>query len=99
MHWITLLAHTYIVVDKDSRIIAIKLVLDGDIIHIISANASQVGSDESVKRHFWEEIYGLLREIPTSENIFLEWDLNGRVRKDNGGYEKLYGGQGFGEKN
>ena len=80
------------------RIIAIKLVLEEDIIHTISAYAPQAGLDESVRHQFWEEIDGLLREIPTSEKIFLGGDLNGHVGKDNRGYERVHGGQGFGER-
>lgn len=36
------------------RFIAIKLVLEKYIIHIISAYAPQVGLDESLMRQFWE---------------------------------------------
>ena len=82
-----------------NRIIAINLVLDEDIIHIISACAPQVGLDESVRSQFWDEMDGLLREIPTSEKIFRRGDLNGHVGKDNKGYDRVHGGQGFGEKN
>ena len=73
--------------------------LEEDIIHIICAYAPQAGLDESVKSQFWEEMDGLLREIPTSENIFLGGDLNRHVGNDNRGYERVHGGQGFGEKN
>ena len=76
------------------RRISINLVLEEDIIHIINAYAPQAGLDESVKRQFWEEIDGLLREISTSEKIFLGGDLNGHVGKENRGYERVHGGQG-----
>ena len=43
---------------------------------------------------------GLLQEIPTSNKIFLGGgNLNRHVGKDNRGYERVHGGQGFGEKN
>ena len=64
------------------RIIAIKLVLEEDMIHIISVYAPQAGLHKSVKSQFWEDLDGLLREIPTSEKIFLRGDLNGHVGKD-----------------
>lgn len=38
--------------------------LGEDIIHIIKAYTPQVGSDESVEKFFWEEIDGLMQEIP-----------------------------------
>ena len=41
------------------RIIAIKLVLEENIMHIISLYAPQAGLEDSVKRQFWEEIDGL----------------------------------------
>ena len=61
------------------HIIAIKLVLEEDIIHIINAYAPQEGLYRSVKSQFWEEMDGLLREIPTRKKIFPRWDLNGYV--------------------
>jgi len=107
-----------IVVDKDlkekivgvkrlgDRIIAIKLVVGEEIIYIILAYAPQTGLVESVKSQFWEEMGGLLHEIPTSEKIFLggdlNWhggDLNWHVGTDNRGYGSVHGGQGFREKN
>ena len=74
------------------RIISIKVVLEEYIIHIINAYTPQVGLDESVKRQFWEEMDGLLWEIPTSEKIFLGVDLNGHLGKDNVGNERVHGG-------
>lgn len=52
------------------RLATIKLVLEEGILHTISAYATQVRSDESVKREDWEEMEGLRREIPTSETFF-----------------------------
>ena len=100
-----------IIVDKDlkekvvdvkrigDRIIAIKLVLEKEIINIISAYAPQIGLDETTKKQFWENMDGLVQGIPESERIFIGGDLNGHVGKTSGGYERVHGGYGFGERN
>ena len=100
-----------IIVDKDlkekvvdvkrigDRIIAIKLVLEKEIINIISAYAPQIGLDETTKKQFWENMDALVQGIPESERIFIGGDLNGHVGKTSGGYERVHGGYGFGERN
>ena len=40
-----------------------------------------------------------MRGIPQGEHIFIEGDFNGRVGKDCGGYEMVYGDYGFGDRN
>ena len=99
-----------IIVDKDlkeevidvkricDRIIVIKLVLEKEIINIISAYAPQIGLDETTKKQFWENTDGLVQGMPESERIFIGGDLNGHVGKTSGGYERVHRGYGFGEK-
>ena len=81
------------------RPVSIELVLEEDIMHIISAYAAQAGSDESVKRHIWEEMHGLIPEIPSGDKVFLGGDLDGHVGKGSNRYEREHGGQEFGERN
>ncbi|XP_042504708.1 uncharacterized protein LOC122081598 [Macadamia integrifolia] len=100
-----------IVVDRDlknevvdvkrfgSRIIAIKLVLDGETINIASAYAPQAGLDESVKLLFWEHMDDLVQGLGQGEKIIIEGDLNGHVGKDCRGYEDVHGGFGVEERN
>lgn len=52
------------------RLAEIKLVLEEDIIQIISANASQAGQDESAKKQFWKMVDSI-GEISIGEKIFL----------------------------
>ena len=52
------------------RIIAIKLVLEKEIINIISAYAPQIGLDETTKKQFWENMDELVQGIPESESIY-----------------------------
>ena len=63
----------------NDRLIAIKLMLEEDIIHIISVYAPLVRSDESFKRQVWEKMDGLVWEIEIAEKIFLGGDLDGHV--------------------
>ncbi|RWR73885.1 T-complex protein 1 subunit delta [Cinnamomum micranthum f. kanehirae] len=46
------------------RIIAIKLVLGEEIVNVISAYAPQVGLGDGHKEKFWEDLEGVLLEIP-----------------------------------
>ena len=42
---------------------------------------------------------GLVQGILESERIFIGGDLNGHVGKTSGGYERVHGRYGFGERN
>lgn len=41
----------------------------------------------------------LIQRFPNDEKVFIGIDLNGHVRKDSGGYERVHGGQGYGLRN
>ncbi|XP_042481018.1 uncharacterized protein LOC122061669 [Macadamia integrifolia] len=82
-----------------SRIIALKLMLDGETINIASAYAPQAGLDESVKLLFWEHMDDLVQGIGWGEKIIIGGDLNGHVGKDCRGYEEIHGGFGVRERN
>ncbi|XP_043717506.1 uncharacterized protein LOC122665422 [Telopea speciosissima] len=100
-----------IVVDKDlknevvdvkrfgERILSIKLVLDNEVINIVSVYAPQAGLDESVKIQFWEHMDGLVQGFGKGEKIIIGGDLNGHVGKDRRGYEEVHGEYGVGERN
>ena len=53
------------------RIILVKLVLGDLILNVISAYAPQVGINESVKRQFLGDLYGMVWAIPISEKLFI----------------------------
>jgi len=53
------------------RIIALKFVVELDTFNVISAYAPQVGLEEHLKVKFWEELEGLIQDIPFGEKIFL----------------------------
>ncbi|KAL5127658.1 putative ADP-ribosylation factor GTPase-activating protein AGD14 [Glycine soja] len=61
------------------RIIALKLVVGQDTFNVISGYAPQVGLAEHFKVKFWEDLEGVLQDIPQGEKVFLGGDLNGHV--------------------
>ncbi|KAH1232354.1 Craniofacial development protein 2 [Glycine max] len=73
------------------RIIALKLVVGQDTFNVISGYAPQV--------KFWEDLEGLLQDIPQGEKVFLGGDLNGHVGSVARGFEGVHGGFGLGEMN
>ena len=81
------------------RIIALKCVVEQDTFNVISAYAPQVGLEEHLKVKFWEELEGLIQDIPLGEKIFLGGDLNGHVGRVSRGFEGVHGGYGLGEVN
>jgi hypothetical protein len=81
------------------RIIRVKLVLEEEIINIISVYAPQVGLEDKIKQDFWEDLDKMVQGIPQREMICIGGDLNGHVGKDALGYESVHGNHGFGVRN
>ncbi|KAH1197968.1 Craniofacial development protein 2 [Glycine max] len=81
------------------RIIVLKLVVGQDTFNVISGYAPQVGLAEHFKVKFWEDLEGVLQDIPQGEKVFLGGDLNGHVGSMARGFEGVHGGFGLGEKN
>ncbi|KAH1229280.1 Craniofacial development protein 2 [Glycine max] len=73
------------------RIITLKLVVGQDTFNVISGYAPQV--------KFWEDLEGVLQDIPQGEKVFLGGDLNGHVGSVDRGFEGVHGGFGLGEMN
>ncbi|KAH1250173.1 Craniofacial development protein 2 [Glycine max] len=81
------------------RIIALKLVVGQDTFNVISGYAPQVGLAEHFKVKFWEDLEGVLQDIPQGEKVFLGGDLNGHVGSVARGFEGVHGGFDLGEMN
>ncbi|RZB79100.1 DnaJ-like subfamily C member 7 isoform B [Glycine soja] len=81
------------------RIIALKLVVGQDTFNVISGYVPQVGLAEHFKVKFWEDLEGVLQDIPQGEKVFLGGDLNGHVGSVDRGSEGVHGGFGLGEMN
>ncbi|XP_059302057.1 uncharacterized protein LOC132053987 [Lycium ferocissimum] len=78
---------------------AIKLVVGGFTLNIISAYAPQVGLDEEVKRRFWEDLDEVVVSIPPTEKLLIGGDFNGHIGSVSRGYDEVHGGFGFGDRN
>ena len=64
-------------VDRHSdRIMGIKLVLEGELVNIISAYAPQQGLKKEVKEEFIIELEKEVMKMPDSEKIVIGSDLN-----------------------
>lgn len=79
------------------RIIAIDIVIEAEIVSIVSVYAPQSGRSAEEKDRFYED---LDREVQgrRSKTIVLG-DLNGHVGKNQDGFEGVHGGHGFGKRN
>jgi hypothetical protein len=55
------------------------------VLNVISAYAPQVGLSDDVKRRFWKDLEDMVREVPSSEKLFIGGDLNGHVGTIRGG--------------
>ncbi|XP_070047454.1 uncharacterized protein [Nicotiana tomentosiformis] len=58
-----------------------------------------LGLDEEVKWCFWEGLDEIVRQVPSAERLFIGGDFNGHIGSILGGYSKVHGGFGFGERN
>ncbi|XP_075106860.1 uncharacterized protein LOC142179870 [Nicotiana tabacum] len=78
---------------------AIKVVVRGSTLNVISAYAPQTGLDEEVKRRFWEMLDEVVRGISPTEKLFIGGNFNGHIGSSVGGYGEVHGGFGFGDRN
>ncbi|XP_047029965.1 uncharacterized protein LOC124637498 [Helicoverpa zea] len=83
----------------NDRLIAVKLIVDGKAINVISVYAPQSGCEESVKEKFWEDFDCLMMNVQDSEEVYVGGDFNGHVGRESHGYERVHGGRGFGTRN
>jgi hypothetical protein len=69
------------------------------IFNLISAYASQIGLNESVKMQFWEELDALVSSVPISDKLFIEGDLNRHVGSTRVGFDGVHEGFGYESRN
>jgi hypothetical protein len=81
------------------RIILVKLLVGDLVFNVISAYASQIGLNESIKRQFWEQLDALVSSVPIYEKLFIGGDLNGHVCSTSVGFDGVHGGFGYGSRN
>ena len=49
---------------KSDHIMSVKLVVDSEILNIVSVYSPQIGLDEDIKRLFWEDLDEVIQNIP-----------------------------------
>ena len=81
------------------RLTVIKLKGGRGIVMIISAYGTQVGCTEEEKEAFLDDLENMVGEVTESKVLVIAGDLNGHVGKDCGGYDRVHGGHGYGERN
>ena len=82
-----------------NRLMAMKLVLKGFILNIVSAYAPQVNNSMEEKIDFWEDLDGLIESISKEERIVLDADLNEHMGEGNIKDEEIMGRYGAGTRN
>ncbi|XP_070045593.1 uncharacterized protein [Nicotiana tomentosiformis] len=58
---------------------AIKIVVGGYTLNVVSVYAPHVGLNEEVKRRFWEDLDGLVRGIPSTDKLIIGGDFNNHI--------------------
>ena len=81
------------------RVMRMKLEIEGEVWHIISCYAPQVGCTQQEKDEFWEHMDAEMQAVPGSERLVVAGDLNGHVGRDRDGYDGVHGGHGLGVRN
>lgn len=82
------------------RIMTLKYQLqDRSFVHIISAYAPTLDSEQQIKETFYEQLEHQLRHIPKSHRIILLGDFNARVGKNSDIWPNVIGRHGVGNIN
>ena len=87
------------VVRYSDRIMKLTLVLGGNLWHIFSVYAPQVGRSVQEKQAFWDSLEDEVGRIPDSDGLLIGGDMNGHIGIDIAGYDEVIGLYGFGDRN
>ena len=69
------------------RVMRMKLEIEGEVWHIISCYAPQVGCTQEEKYELWEHMDAEMQAVPRSERLVVAGYLNGHVGRDRDGYD------------
>nr|ADI61822.1 endonuclease-reverse transcriptase [Bombyx mori] len=83
----------------NDRLMSLKVLVEGEVINVISAYAPQAGCSRAEKDSFWTTLEDHLRQIPSKETMLLGGDLNGHIGTENKAFKRVHGGHGFGTIN
>jgi hypothetical protein len=87
------------VMRHSNRLMAVRLVIQGQVYNIVSGYAPQTGCTQEEKDSFHEDLEAVIRNIPATEHLVMGADMNGHVGTDINGYEGVHGGHGYGIRN
>jgi hypothetical protein len=83
----------------NDRLMIVKIGVEGEMLNVVSAYAPQMGCAQEEKDSFWKSFDSAMQGIEREEKVVIGGDLNGRVGKVRGGYERIHGGCGYGDRN
>jgi hypothetical protein len=75
------------------------LVIENLVLNVISAYAPQVDLSNDVKRQSGEDLEDMIREVYSSEKLFIGGDFNSHVDTAKSGFEMVHGDFGYDEQN
>ena len=81
------------------RLMMAKIIVDTEVVNIVSAYAPQQGCNTLEKEEFLGQFEDLIKPVIRSEKCFIGADLNGHVGEKKDGFEGVHGGFGFGKRN
>ncbi|KAE8722033.1 Phosphoenolpyruvate/phosphate translocator 2 isoform 2 [Hibiscus syriacus] len=81
------------------RIMMIKVIIEEEVVNVLSVYAPHVGLGEGEKRCFWDQLDDVLRSIPEDQRVFIGGDFNGHIGSTTDGYDGDHGGFGYGSRN
>ncbi|KAE8696948.1 Methylcrotonoyl-CoA carboxylase subunit alpha [Hibiscus syriacus] len=81
------------------RIMMIKVIIEEEVVNVLSVYAPHVGLGEGEKRCFWDQLDDVLRSIPEDQRVFIGGDFNGHIGSATDGYDGVHGGFGYGRRN
>ena len=87
------------VVRWDERMMKIKMVVGGKMMHIFSVYAPQQGRREEEKEEFREKLAEKISEIRDEDTVIVAGDMNAHIGRDRRGYENVMGVHGMGQRN
>ncbi|KAE8674435.1 Detected protein of unknown function [Hibiscus syriacus] len=81
------------------RIMMIKVIIEAEVMNVLSVYAPHVGLGKEDKCCFWDLLDDVLRSIPEDQRVFIGGDFNGHIGSEIDGYDRVHGGFGFSGRN
>jgi len=94
--WLTLFVD---VRHKSDRIMAIKVLVEAEIVNVVSVYTPQISLPDNIKNQFWEDLDMVIQDVPQSEKLFIRGDFNGHIGVDSGEYDTAHESFSYEERN